>query len=129
MSEPFIYISTLRIKDGKLQDFKQSYREFLEFYKANEPQLIAFLNEDGNEATSIQIHPDAASMDFHMQVLKEKMSEGGYEIIELIEIKQIEIYGTPSTDLLEADRPLVEAGIARRVMPLHIGGFSRSTAD
>ena len=134
MSEPLIYISTWRIKEGKLEDYKQFTKEFLEIIKAKEPQLIAihlFLNEDGTEVTSIQIHPDAASMDFHMQVVEQVLGEEMFEWVErtdFVEPKHFEIYGTPSTGLLEADQPLVESGIARSVKPLHIAGFTRSTA-
>lgn len=81
--------------------------------------------------TSIQIHPDAASMDFHMQVVEQVLGEEMFEWVErtdFVEPKHLEIYGTPSTGLLEADQPLVESGIARSVKPLHIAGFTRSTA-
>ncbi|MCK4901594.1 MAG: hypothetical protein KAS38_22615 [Anaerolineales bacterium] len=134
MSEPLIYISTWRIKEGKLEDYKQFTKEFLEIIKAKEPQLIAihlFLNEDGTEVTSIQIHPDAASMDTHMQVVEQVLGEEMDEWVEradFVEPKHIEIYGMPSAGLLEADQPLVESGIARSIKPLHIAGFTRSTA-
>lgn len=134
MSEPLIYISTWRIKEGKLEDYKRFTKEFLEIIKAKEPQLIAFhlfLNEDGTEVTSVQIHPDAASMDFHLQMVEQVLGEEMFEWVErtdFVEPKQIEIYGTPSAGLLEADQPLVESGIARSIKPLHIAGFTRSTA-
>ena len=134
MSEPLIYISTWRIKEGKLEDFKQFTRELVEIYEAKEPQLIAFhifSNDDGTEMTSVHIHPDAASMDFHMQVVEQALGEDMRKWVEradFLEPKHIEIYGTPSAGLLEADRPLVESGIARSIKPLHIAGFTRSTA-
>jgi hypothetical protein len=90
-----------------------------------------YFNEDGTEMASIQLHPDAASMDFHMQVLAKVIGEDMVEWIEradFLEPKQIEIYGTPSAKLLEADQPLVDAGIPRSVKPLHFAGFTRSTA-
>ena len=42
MSEPFIFIGTHTIKEGKLEDFKKSCGELLEVVEANEPRLIAF---------------------------------------------------------------------------------------
>jgi hypothetical protein len=106
----------------------------LEIIKAKEPQLIAihlFLSEDGTEVTSIQIHPDAASMDTPMQVVEQVLGEEMDEWVgraDFVEPKHIEIYGTPSAGLLEADQPLVESGIDRSIKPLHIAGFTRSTA-
>ena len=49
MSEPFIFIGTHTIREGKLEDFKKSCGELLEVVEANEPRLIAFnfyANED-----------------------------------------------------------------------------------
>jgi hypothetical protein len=132
MFQPLIYISTWKIKEGKLEDYKRFVKELMEIVEAKEPQLIAFnmyLNEDETEMTSIQIHPDAASMDFHMQVLTQVLKVDMVEWIEradFIEPKHIEIYGTPSVDLLEADQPLVDAGIPRSIKPLHMAGFTRS---
>ncbi|HLF74775.1 MAG TPA: antibiotic biosynthesis monooxygenase [Anaerolineales bacterium] len=133
MSEPLIYISTWRIKEGRLEDFKRFIREMVEIYRTNEPQLIAFnvfLNEEETEMTSIQVHPDADSMDFHMQVLERALGEEMSDWVgraDFIEPKHIEIYGTPSAGLLEADQPLVESGIARSVKPLLLAGFTRAT--
>jgi hypothetical protein len=76
MSPPFIAIATLGIKDGRLEDFTRSYEEVVETVKEHEPRMIAFhgfVNEDGTEMTIIQVHPDAASMDFYMQVLSNKL--------------------------------------------------------
>ena len=133
MSETLIYISTWRIKECRLEDFKRFIREMVEIYRTNEPQLIAFnvfLNEEETEMTSIQVHPDADSMDFHMQVLERALGEEMSDWVgraDFIEPKHIEIYGTPSAGLLEADQPLVESGLARTVKPLHIAGFTRAT--
>ena len=70
MAETLIYISTWRIKEGRLEDFKRFTRELVDIFEAREPQLIAFnvfLNEDETEMTSIQVHPNADSMDLHLQ--------------------------------------------------------------
>jgi len=134
MYKPLIFISTWKIKEGRLKDYKKFAREFMEHVKAKEPQLIAFnmyFNEDETEMTSIQVHPDAASMDFHMQVLAKVIGEDMIEWIDradFLEPKHIEIYGNPSAKLLETDQPLVDAGIPQSVKPLHFAGFTRFTA-
>ena len=78
MTAPLIVVSTLRVKEGRLEEIRRYYKNVLEIVKRNEPQLIAFhgfLNEEGTEMTSIQVHPDTASMDFHMQVLRDNWDE------------------------------------------------------
>jgi hypothetical protein len=67
MSEPFIFIGTHTLREGKLEGFKKACRELVEVVEANEPRLIAFniyVNEDGTEATVVQVHPDPDSMLF-----------------------------------------------------------------
>jgi len=134
MFQPLIYISTWKIKEGKLEDYKRFTRELMEIVETKEPQLIAFnmfLNEDETEMTSIQIRPNAASIDFHMQVVQQMLGEEMNEWVaraDFVEPKYIEIYGAPSTALLEADQPKVEAGVPRSIKPIHMAGFTRSTA-
>lgn len=134
MSEPLIYIITWKLKEGRLEDYKQFFRGFVERIKAREPQLIAvhgYLNEEQNEVTVIQIHPDADSMDYHMQVVEQVLGGDMIEWVEKADFfdpMHIEIYGTPSADLLEADRQAVEAGLPRRIKPRHLAGFTRTSA-
>lgn len=134
MAETLIYISTWKIKEGRLEDFKRFTRKLVGVFEAKEPQLIAFnvfINEDGTEMTSVQVHPDADSMDFHLQVVERALGEEMSDWVEradFVEPRHIEIYGTPSESLDEADRSAVESGIARSVKPLHIAGFTRATA-
>ena len=135
MSEPLIYISTWKVKEGRLEDYKQFAKQLMEIFEAKEPQLIAiniFVNEDGTEMTSIQVHPDAASMDFHMQIVNQALGEEMNDWVgraDFLEPKRFEVYGTPSTKLLEADNPAVEAGIPREIKPQLIAGFTRTTVD
>ena len=130
MSQPFISIATLRIKEGKLEDFRRSYREVVETVNEHEPRVIAFhgfVNEDGTEMTIIQVHPDTASMDFHMQVLRGKLGEHVARALgpELIEPTRVEYYGTPSQTALEMDRQI--PGLTVGIKPVHVGGFTRAT--
>ncbi len=123
MSGPLIYISTWKIKEDRLEDFKHFTRELVAIYEANEPQLIAFnvyLNEDETEMTSIHVHPNADSMDFHLGIVERALGEEMYKWVERGELieprpERIDIYGVPSTALLEADQPAVDAGVTRGV--------------
>jgi hypothetical protein len=126
MSEPLIVISTYRVKEGKLEDLKRYYKKILEIVEANERQLIAFhgfLNEDGTEMTNIQVHPDTASMDFHMQVLRDNWDESFSEYGQMLEVISVEYYGTPPESALEMDR---QGGWGISLKPLHVAGVSRS---
>lgn len=54
MSAPFVYIGTYRLKEGKLDAFKQMCGKLAQFVESYEPRVIAFnvySNEDGSEAS------------------------------------------------------------------------------
>ena len=74
MTEPFIFIGTYTIKEGKLEDFKPYWREWVDFVEESEPRLIAFnayVSDDGTEVGIVQVHPDVDSMEFHMKLIRE----------------------------------------------------------
>jgi len=71
MSGTLIYVGTTRIKPGKLEEARKHLAELVDFVDTNEPRMIAFhlfLDEEGSKLTTVQVHPDSASMEFHMQV-------------------------------------------------------------
>ena len=129
MSGPFIIISSFEVKDGKLEHLKRFQRELSDIIEAKEPQLIAFnafLNKAGTEMTSIQVHPDTASMDFHLRVIREHLGDTMSAVAEFVVPKSIRYYGIPPESL--------QATIAGRggdlvSMPVHIGGFTRSSEN
>jgi hypothetical protein len=92
----FIFIGTRRIKEGKFEDFKNSYLDLVKVVEAKEPRLIAFYcyaNDDETEVSVVQVHPDADSMLFHMQVACEHIEQG---VQDLLDVGSMQIYGTPS---------------------------------
>lgn len=128
MTAPLIVISTLRVKEGKLEEIRRYYKKVLEIVKRNEPQVIAFhgfLNEEGTEMTSIQVHPDTASMDFHMQVLRENWDESFSEYGRMLEMITIAYYGSPPGSALQMDE---QGDWDLSLKPVHIAGFTRSAA-
>ena len=128
MVEPFIFIGTHTIKEGKLEDFKQHFGEFAKFIEANEPRLIHFelyINEDGTEVSVVQVHPDADSMAFHMQVAAEHFVRAYDEFLD--GTKSIQIYGTPSDALLEQMKQVSSSGVPV-VVKSGLAGFNRLPA-
>jgi hypothetical protein len=127
MSEPLIVITKLRIEAGKLEEVQQYYRQVLNTVEANEPRIIAmhaYVNESGTEMTSVQLHPDTASMDAHMQVLKDNWDESFSQYAQMMGVMSIEYYGTAPESALEMDR---QGQWGLSVTPRHIAGFTRSS--
>lgn len=72
MSEPIIIIAHQKVKQGKAEEYKMVYREVGEWMEANKPQTaahIAYMSEDGMEASVVHIFPDIEAMEKHMQNL------------------------------------------------------------
>jgi hypothetical protein len=127
MTGPFIWVGTYAIKPGKSDEAKQRLQELAELVEANEPRLIAFnfyLNEAATTASCVQVHPDAASMEFHMEVIAEHLSSASDFLQETV---GQEVYGTPPAGLVDAERQWVPLD-RLRVQPVHLAGFTRSNA-
>lgn len=100
MYEPIVVIDSSEILEGKLEDLKTAMKELVEFVQKYEPRPVAYavyLDGGGATVTVFQIHPDSASTEFHMEVAAPEFAK----FTELVRLKSIEVYGTPSQDLLE----------------------------
>lgn len=124
MSEPIVFISNQRVKEGKLEGYKHYYRQVAEQAKANKPGTVAhlaYLNEEGSELSIIHIFPDAESMELHMKGVDE-LAKKAYEYVEIL---SFEIYGKPSDTVLESMMQIVGSDIALNIRPHRIGGYIR----
>jgi hypothetical protein len=126
VSGPFIFIATNRLKPGKLADERKRVPALVDFVEANEPRLIAFneyVSEDGTEVAVVQVHPDADSMAFHMEVIAERAAAAYAETVEAT--ASIQVFGMPSDAVLEMLERQAGAGVPMTVKSRHLGGFTR----
>ena len=126
MSGPFIFIATNRLKPGKLADERKRVPGLVDFIQTNEPQLIAFneyVNEDGTEVAVVQVHPDAASMAFHMEVIAERAAAAYAETLEAT--TSIQVFGMPSKVIFDVLERQAGVGVPITVKAAHLGGFTR----
>jgi hypothetical protein len=98
--QPIVYVDSSTIRDGKLEELKVAMKGLAAFVEANMPRLISygfFLDREQRHMTVVAVHPDSASLEFHMDV-------GGAEFrkfADLIELSRIEVYGRVSDPVLE----------------------------
>jgi hypothetical protein len=130
MAGPFIFISQSRVREGRLDDFERGLREMAAFVEANEPRVIAFeayLNDEGTEVTGVQIHPDADSMAFHMQIAFEKIME----FDQYLDTQSVEVYGVLNDAVLGMMKQMADqfsgSGMSLRVRTNPVGGFTRTS--
>jgi len=126
MVEPFIFIAVNRLRPGKLEDERRRVPGLAAFIEENEPRILAFneyADEEGSEVGVVQVHPDAASMEFHMDVVSERAQRAYAETLDAT--TSIQVYGTPSDRILEMLRRQAGAGVPMTIRPHRLGGFNR----
>jgi hypothetical protein len=128
MSQPFVYVGTWTIKSGKLEEARKWLAEHADFIETNEPRMIAFhvyFDDEGRKASVVQVHPDSASMEFHMKVISEHLS-GAFDYIDTILSEQY--YGPMSESLSETLSKWETPDVTVTKMPVYEAGFTRSNA-
>ena len=127
-ASPLVFIATNRLKAGRLERERERVPGLVEFIEANEPRLIAFneyLSDDGDEVTVVQVHPDTASLDAHMEIVRERAQEAYAETLDAT--VRIQVFGQPTDAILEALREQAGDGVDLSVNGEHLGGFTRLT--
>jgi hypothetical protein len=121
MTEPIIFISNQRVKEGKLEGYKHYYRQVVKQTRQHKPDTlahIAYHTVAGTELSIIHIFSDAESMELHMKGVDELANKA----FEYVEILRFEIYDQPIEAVLESMMQIVGSGIAVNIRPQIIGG-------
>lgn len=125
MGDFIAYLDRSEVRPGKLGELKAAMAELAEFVELNEPRIInysVYFSEDGSTMCVLHFHPDAASLEFHMQVAGPKFPP----IAPLIHMRSIELFGRPSDALVDQFKAKAEllGGGTVIVRDLH-AGFAR----
>lgn len=121
-----IYVDTADVREGALEELKEAIKELVDFIDANEPRLIAYnvyFSEDGTRMTVLQVHPDAGSLEYHMDIAGPAFRR----FTELVTLSSIQIYGEPTEKLvkqLHEKARLLGHGVVVGADDLH-AGFTR----
>lgn len=127
MSGPLIFVAHSTVKPGRRDTYLAHWKEAIELVEAEEPRMIgfhAYATEDGDRVSTVQVHPDAESLDVHLRLFAEKLQHRAFEALDSDEIN---VYGTPSEAALGmlGQLPTLMPGLRVRVLPVHEGGFLR----
>ena len=126
MTGPFIIAFTYTIKPGKLDEARKRIAELVDFVETNEPRMIAFhcfLDDAGTKVTIVQVHPDSASMEFHMEVNAKHFATAFDFLDKNIDERR---YGQVSESLAAEFAKWDEPGEEKVHMPVHEAGFTRT---
>jgi hypothetical protein len=102
--QPRVCIATSAIRDGRLEEFKGAMHHLTAIVDAHVPQLLSygfFLNRADAQMTAVAVHPDSASLEFHLDL-------GGPEFRKfagLIDLGRIDVYGQVNEPVLDRLHP------------------------
>ena len=126
MPGSFIFIATNRLRDGRFGAEQRRVPGLSSFIEATEPRLIAFneyVNEDHSEVAVVQVHPDAASFEYHMGIVGDRAREAYAQTLEAT--TGIQVFGTPTGNILRTLQQQAGSGVPLSIYPHHLGGFTR----
>ena len=125
MNDLIYYVDASLIQEGKLNELKNAVEDLVEFVNLNESRPISYniyFNEDGTQMTLMQIHPDSASLEFHLEIAGPAFQK----FKDLIQLSTIQIYGKPTDKLLnQLQRKAQMLGNAKVTVHDLQAGFSR----
>ena len=67
--QPIVYVDTSTIREGKLPELRTAMQHLATFVEAHMPRLLSYafyLDEEQRRMTVVAVHPDSASLEFHM---------------------------------------------------------------
>ena len=129
MSDAIVYVDTSDVREGALEELKTGMNELVDFVAANEPRIVAYnvyFSADGTTMTVVHVHPDTASLEFHLDVAGPIFRR----MVDLVTLSSIQIYGEPSEDVLkQAHAKARLLGRGDVVAHAFHAGFSRFTVS
>jgi hypothetical protein len=128
MSDAIVYVDISEVREEALDELKAGLKDLVDFIEAKEPRLIAYnvyFSTDGSRMTVVNVHPDSASLEYHMEVAG-PLFRG---FTELVTLSSIHIYGEPSEKALKQahEKARLLGGGAVEVEAVHTG-FTRLAA-
>jgi hypothetical protein len=125
MGEPLIVLDTSEIREGKREELERGIAELAAFVESNETDPISyqvFFGDDGRVMTVLQVHPDSASMERHMELAGPVFAK----FADLVVLRRVDIYGSPSEKVVEQLRRKAELlGTATVTVHDRQAGFAR----
>lgn len=95
MAPPIVYVDVSAIREGKREELEAAMNDLARFVEAHMPRVAFygfFLDDAEATMTVVAVHPDSASLEFHIDKGNEEFRKFG----DLIDLSRIEVYGAVS---------------------------------
>ena len=121
-SDTLLFRNTMRIADGRLDDFRHAIARAVAFAKEHGPQLMVevFVDEERMLAHSFQLYRDSDAVRTHWRLSDPYIRE----VMEHCTVQHFEVFGEPDDDILAALRTPGGASFPFVVLP-RLAGFTR----
>ena len=123
MTQPIVFISHSSIRGGRVDEFRDFIRRGAHALEADKPGTVAFLaylNEDGSEASIVHVFPNADAMSAHLEGVQERSEQAE----AFIQTMAYEIYGSPDPQVVQMMRAFAErSGVPLTMHPEHVAGY------
>jgi hypothetical protein len=122
LAEPIVFITTMAIHEGKLEEFKEATAKSIKFLEENGPQMMAsvHIDEDQMIANGLQVHRNSDSILQHWQLADPYMRD----VMQYTTTESVAIYGQPNDAVIAGMQRLASVGATVVVRP-RLAGFSR----
>jgi hypothetical protein len=100
MAPSIVYVDVSSIREGKGEELEAAMTDLARFVEAHMPRIAFygfFLDEARATMTVVAVHPDSASLEFHI----DKGNEEFRKFRDLIDLSRIEVYGDVSDGVRE----------------------------
>jgi hypothetical protein len=128
MSGPYVYIGTYTIKSGRQDEARERCGKLVELVQEKEPRLISFniyLDDEATQMSVVQVHPDAESMEWHLEVVAEHIATSFESFLGSTVYEHT--FGRPTESLTRTLLQWADPGASATSMPDHVAGFTRSS--
>lgn len=119
MSQRIMQLSSLDIRPGKLEQFKQAIREAVAFAESHGPQIVVetFIDEESMRANSLQIMPNSEAVLAHWKMADPYIRD----VMESCIMRRLDVFGEPNEEVMLGLLSLIEQGIPVTVTPAFVG--------
>jgi hypothetical protein len=125
VAPPLVYVDVSTIREGKHEELELAMSNLCRFVETHMPRVSFygfFLDDAQATMTVVAVHPDSASLEFHLDEGNEEFRK----FAELLDLSRIDVYGDVSDGVrqrLERKTRMLGNGTAT-VHDLH-AGFAR----
>jgi len=105
--EPLIYVDRSAIRPGKADELEAAARRLVEHVAAGERRVLSYgiyFSADRSTMTVVHVHPDTDSL----EQLLERIAPVLAPFRDLLELRSIDVYGSPSDTVLARLRAKVD---------------------